>query len=91
MPSKRLPKSDKREIQAALTKVFCTPEGQEVLLYMCDSAGITTLKDAATAEDLLMEKGAQRMVHGIISLINMDPRVLVERIEHNQTTTYSND
>lgn len=75
-------------LQGDYISVFNTPEGQRVLLDLCDRAGITKFTSDATHEALLIQKGSQRLVFGILNLLNTEPAVLLNRMNKNTTRTY---
>jgi hypothetical protein len=91
MPSKSLPKEDLSVLQGHYINTFTTEHGEKVLLHLMDQAGITKYSADATHEALLLQKGSQRLVFSILSILNTDPKVILERAQHNQTRRYTDE
>lgn len=91
MPAKKIPRETPSERQENYMRVFDSSAGQAVLLDLCHEAGITKYNPECNHEALLIQKGAQRIVFGILSILNTDPRVILEQAQRTQTRKYAQD
>jgi hypothetical protein len=79
------------EIKNAYDGCFGGEHGKVVIEHLCDIAGITNFTSALTHEQLLLEKGRQHVVFSILSILNTDPKVIIDRVERNLTKEYTNE
>jgi len=78
--------AERKELTGAYQRLFDTPDGKKVLLDLCKQAGLTQFK--ADVHSLEGYYEVQRFMFSILRVLNTDPQVLLQQIEHLNRTTY---